>query len=286
MKKKGTLYVVSTPIGNMEDITLRALRILKEVHLIAAEDTRRTRKLLNVYDINCPLTSLHDQNELKKSASIISRLNDGMDVAYVSDAGTPGISDPGYILINQAIDHAINVVPIPGPSAVVAALSASGLPMDSFAFLGFLPSRAGKRKQQLESLRDEKKTMVFYESPRRILATLKEIEKILGNRNAVIVRELTKVYEEILRGNLRELINTLQKRDIKGEITLLISGAEKHPEPYSREKLTTRYNELHTDPNLSTRDIVNIISEEMGMQRKEVYKEVLQYLKEFENKDL
>ena len=283
MNKKGTLYVVSTPIGNMEDITLRALRVLKEVQLIAAEDTRRTRKLLNVYGINCPLTSLHDQNELKKSASIISRLNDGMDVAYVSDAGTPGISDPGYILINQAIDHAINVVPIPGPSAVVAALSASGLPMDSFAFLGFPPSRAGKRKQQLESLRDEKKTMVFYESPKRILATLKEIEKILGNRNAVIVRELTKVYEEILRGNLRELINTLQERNIKGEITLLISGAEKHPEPYSHEKLTTRYNELHTDPNLSTRDIVNVISEEMGVSRKEVYKEVLQYLKELKN---
>ena len=284
MKKKGTLYVVSTPIGNMEDITLRALKILKEVQLIAAEDTRRTRKLLNVYDINCPMTSLHDQNELKKSASIISRLNEGVDVAYVSDAGTPGISDPGYILINQAIDNAINVVPIPGPSAVTAALSISGLPMDSFVFLGFLPSRAGKRKQQIESLKDEKKTMVFYESPRRILQTLQEIEKIMGNRNAVIVRELTKVYEEILRGTLRELINTLNQREIKGEITLLISGAEKQPEPYSREKLTTRYIELQTDPKLSTRDMVSIIAEEMGMPRKEVYKEVLQYLKELKNK--
>jgi 16S rRNA (cytidine1402-2'-O)-methyltransferase len=284
MKKKGTLYVVSTPIGNMEDITLRALKILKEVQLIAAEDTRRTRKLLNVYDINCPMTSLHDQNELKKSASIISRLNEGVDVAYVSDAGTPGISDPGYILINQAIDNAINVVPIPGPSAVTAALSISGLPMDSFVFLGFLPSRAGKRKQQIESLRNEKKTMVFYESPRRILQTLQEIEKIMGNRNAVIVRELTKVYEEILRGTLRELINTLNQREIKGEITLLISGTEKHPEPYSREKLTTRYIELQTDPKLSTRDMVSIIAEEMGMPRKEVYKEVLQYLKELKNK--
>jgi 16S rRNA (cytidine1402-2'-O)-methyltransferase len=285
MKEKGTLYVVSTPIGNMEDITLRALRVLKEVQLIAAEDTRRTRKLLNVYDIVCPMTSLHDQNELKKSASIISKLDEGMDVAYVSDAGTPGISDPGYILINQAINHAINVVPIPGPSAVIAALSISGLHMDSFVFLGFLPSRAGKRKQQLESLRDENKTMVFYESPRRILALLKEIEKILGDRNAVIVRELTKVYEEILRGKLSELINRLKQRDIKGEITLLISGAEKHPEPYSREKLTTRFNELNTDPNLSTRDIVNVISEEMGVSRKEVYKEVLQHLKEIENKE-
>lgn len=277
MQKKGTLYVVSTPIGNMEDITLRALRILKEVRLIAAEDTRRTKKLLNVYDINCPLTSLYDQNELKKSAFIISKLDEGMDVAYVSDAGTPGISDPGYILINQAIEHSIRVVPVPGPSAVVAALSASGLPMDSFVFFGFLPSKTGKRKQFLESLKDETKTMVFYESPRRLLSTLKEIEEILGNRHAVIARELTKVYEEIMRCTVRELIDSLRERQLKGEITLIISGAEKHPERYSREKVMKRFNELQGDPTLSTRDMVNIISEEMEVSRKEVYKDVLQF---------
>jgi len=277
-KKKGTLYVVSTPIGNMEDITLRAIRVLKEVRLIAAEDTRRTKKLLNVYEINSPLTSLYDQNELKKSAFIISKLDGGMDVAYVSDAGTPGISDPGYILINQAIAHSITVVPIPGPSAVITALSASGLPMDSFVFFGFLPSRTGKRKQFLESLKDETKTMVFYESPRRLLSTLKEIEAILGNRNAMTGRELTKVYEEIMRGTVRELIDSLRERQLKGEITLIISGAEKHPERYSREKIMKRFNELQGDPSLSTRDMINIISEEMEVSKKEVYKDVLQFL--------
>jgi len=277
MQEKGTLYIVSTPIGNMEDITLRALRILKEVQLIAAEDTRHTKKLLNAYDINTPLTSLYDQNELKKSSYIISRLNDGMDVAYVSDAGTPGISDPGYIIVNQAIRNFIRVVPVPGPSAVVAALSSAGLPMDSFIFSGFLPSRKGKRRQLMKSLKDETKTIVFYESPGRVIPTLKEIEEIFGNRHAVIGRELTKVYEEILRGTVSELIDSLKERQIKGEITLIISGAEKSPKSYSHEKLTTRFKELQNDSKLSTRDIVNIISEEMGISKKNVYKDVLQF---------
>jgi len=261
----------------MEDITLRALRILKEVQLIAAEDTRHTKKLLNAYDINTPLTSLYDQNELKKSSYIISRLNDGMDVAYVSDAGTPGISDPGYIIVNQAIRNFIRVVPVPGPSAVVAALSSAGLPMDSFIFSGFLPSRKGKRRQLMKSLKDETKTIVFYESPGRVISTLKEIEEIFGNRHAVIGRELTKVYEEILRGTVSELIDSLKERQIKGEITLIISGAEKSPKSYSHEKLTTRFKELQNDSKLSTRDIVNIISEEMGISKKNVYKDVLQF---------
>lgn len=277
IKDKGILYVVSTPIGNMEDITLRALRILKEVQLIAAEDTRHTKKLLNAYDINTPLTSLYDQNELKKSSYIISRLNDGMDVAYVSDAGTPGISDPGYILVNQAVRNFIRVVPVPGPSAVVAALSAAGLPMDSFVFSGFLPSRKGKRRQFMKSLKDETKTIVFYESPRRVISTLQEIEEIFGNRQAVIGRELTKVYEEILRGTVSELIDSLQERQIKGEFTLIISGAEKSPKNYSHEKVIIKFKELQNNSKLSTKDLVNIISEELGVSKKNVYKDVLQF---------
>lgn len=277
IKDKGILYVVSTPIGNMEDITLRALRILKEVQLIAAEDTRHTKKLLNAYDINTPLTSLYDQNELKKSSYIISRLSDGMDVAYVSDAGTPGISDPGYILVNQAVRNLIRVVPVPGPSAVVAALSAAGLPMDSFVFSGFLPSRKGKRRQFMKSLKDETKTIVFYESPRRVISTLQEIEEIFGNRQAVIGRELTKVYEEILRGTVSELIDSLKEKQIKGEFTLIISGAEKSPKSYSHEKVITRFKELQNNSKLSTRDIINILSKELEVPKKNIYKDVLQF---------
>jgi 16S rRNA (cytidine1402-2'-O)-methyltransferase len=277
--EKGKLYVVSTPIGNLEDITLRALRILKEVQLIAAEDTRRTRKLLNFYQINTPLTSLHDKNEPKKSASLISKLSDGADIAYVSDAGTPGISDPGYILTNKAIDASIKVVPIPGPAAVIAALSVSGLPMDSFAFHAFLPSRSGKRKQFLESQKDETKTMVFYESPRRLTSTLEDIREILGDRNIVISRELTKIYEEVMRGKVSEFIKTLAGKAIKGEITLIVSGAKKITSHGSPEEIREKFNRLKEDSTLSNRDIVDTISEEMKVPRKDVYREVLLLLK-------
>lgn len=278
MTSRGTLYIVATPIGNLEDITLRALRILKDVKLIAAEDTRHTRKLLNSYAITTPLTSLYDQNEREKSSFIIAKLNEGIDVAYVSDAGTPGISDPGYLLINAAIDNDIAVVPIPGPSAVVTALSASGLPMDSFSFWGFLPSRAGKRKQFLNSIKEETKTMVFYESPRRLMSTLKEIADILGNRPVVIARELTKLYEEILRGTVQELIESLDGRTIKGEVTLIISGATEISSTYSPEMVMKRFEELQSDTDISTRDMVDILSNESGIPRKEVYKKVLQFM--------
>lgn len=278
MTSRGTLYIVATPIGNLEDITLRALRILKDVKLIAAEDTRHTRKLLNSYAITTPLTSLYDQNEREKSSFIIAKLNEGIDVAYVSDAGTPGISDPGYLLINAAIDNDIAVVPIPGPSAVVTALSASGLPMDSFSFWGFLPSREGKRKQFLNSIKEETKTMVFYESPRRLMSTLKEIADILGNRPVVIARELTKLYEEILRGTVQELIESLDGRTIKGEVTLIISGATEISSTYSPEMVMKRFEELQSDTDISTRDMVDILSNESGIPRKEVYKKVLQFM--------
>jgi len=276
--KKGILYIVATPIGNLEDITLRALRILKEVALIAAEDTRRTRKLLNAYDIRTSLTSLYDQNELEKSTSIISRLEEGDDVAYVSDAGTPGISDPGYILINRAIDHSIEVITVPGPVAAIAALSISGLPMDSFAFYAFLPSRPAKRRQFLESLQDETKTMIFYESPRRLISALKDIHTILGNRKTVISRELTKLYEETIRGTLSEVLQSIEGTTVRGEITLIVSGAHKKSISDQRKSIQEKLQALKKDPHLTTRDIVDSISEELKISRKEVYSEVLKLL--------
>jgi 16S rRNA (cytidine1402-2'-O)-methyltransferase len=273
--KKGMLYIVATPIGNLEDITLRALRVLKEVALIAAEDTRRTRKLLNAYGIKTPVTSLYDQNELAKSTSIISRLEEGDDIAYVSDAGTPGISDPGYILINRAIEHAIEVITIPGPVAAIAALSISGLPMDSFAFYAFLPSRPAKRRQFLESLRDETKTMIFYESPRRLASALKDIHGILGDRKMVLSREMTKLYEETIRGTISEVLKSIERTTVKGEITLILSGAQKRSVSDRKEAIKEKLKALREDPHLTTRDIVDRISKELTISRKEVYQEVL-----------
>ncbi|MBW2631990.1 MAG: 16S rRNA (cytidine(1402)-2'-O)-methyltransferase [Deltaproteobacteria bacterium] len=278
--QKGTLYIVSTPIGNLEDVTLRAIRILREVQLIAAEDTRRTKILLDAYGIDTPLTSLHDRNELKKSAHLIARLNEGMDIAYVSDAGTPGISDPGYIFVKQAISESIRVVPVPGPVAAVAALNVSGLPMDSFVFFAFLPSRHGRRRQLLESIKEESKTMVFYESPNRLVATLQDINEILGDRQIAVSRELTKIYEETLRGTVSEISKSLRGKKIKGEITLVISGAVRDRAGRSAEEIRARFQEARKDPESSTRDIIDALSEELDMPRKEIYRQVLDFIKE------
>ena len=279
---KGTLYVVATPIGNLEDITLRALRILKEVSLIAAEDTRRTKTLLNTYKIHTPLISLYDQVERSKSAVLISRMNVGDDIAYVSDAGTPGISDPGYILINQAVSEGIRVVPIPGPSAVIAAMSAAGLPMDSFIFIGFPSGGRMKRRHLLESLSDETRTLVFYESPRRILNFLEDLKNVFGNRRIVFARELTKVFEEILRGTVDDILETLQERKLKGEITLIVAGKEKGSACRSAlTEIDHRIRELgKTEVGLSTKDIVKKISDETGLSKKKVYQEVLRLMEE------
>ncbi len=221
---KGTLYIVSTPIGNLEDITLRALRILKEVDLIAAEDTRHTHLLLRHFGIQKPLTSYFEGNEFKKRDLILSRLNQGDRVALVSDAGTPGISDPGFRLIQIAIENQIPIVPIPGPSAVITALSVSGLPTDAFLFKGFLPHKSKKRRDLLKQLEESKETLIFYESPHRITETLKDILDILGDREIVLTRELTKIYEEILRGKISEIQNQIGERKLKGEITLAVEG--------------------------------------------------------------
>lgn len=222
--KKSILYIVSTPIGNREDITLRALRTLKEVDLIAAEDTRHTGLLLRHFGIQTPLTSYFEGNEFRKRELILSRLKQGDRVALVSDAGTPGISDPGFRLIQLVIENQIPIVPIPGPSAAIAALSVSGLPTDAFLFKGFLPHKSKRRRGLLEQLEDVKETIIFYESPHRIIETLKDISDILGDREMVLARELTKIYEEVLRGMVSDIRNRIAGRKMKGEITLVISG--------------------------------------------------------------
>ncbi len=221
---RGILYIVSTPIGNVEDITLRALRILGEVDLIASEDTRNSGLLLKHYQIQKPLTSYFEGNETKKKEFLLSKLKEGNRVALVSDAGTPGISDPGFRLIQLAIQHGIPVIPIPGPSAVITALSVSGLPTDTFRFEGFLPHKSKKRRDLLKQLEEVRETLIFYESPHRISETLKDIHEILGDREITLTRELTKVYEEILRGKVSEIQRQISDRNLKGEITLVISG--------------------------------------------------------------
>jgi 16S rRNA (cytidine1402-2'-O)-methyltransferase len=221
---KGILYVVSTPIGNMDDITLRALKILRDVDLIAAEDTRRTRKILSRFDIHTPLVSYFEHNELKKLDKLLSHMERGKEIALVSDAGTPGISDPGYRLIQQAIEWRIPVIPIPGPSAVIAALSISGLPTDSFYFAGFLPKKGGKRRKLLDKLEDLDATSILYESPHRLMKTLENLLEVCGDREIVVTRELTKAFEEAIRGRISEVINTLKDRKIRGELTIVLAG--------------------------------------------------------------
>lgn len=273
-KDTGTLFIVATPIGNLEDITLRALKVLRDVDLIAAEDTRKTRKLLSAYDIHKPLISLYDQVEKQKSPVIISRLLEGRSVAYVSEAGTPGISDPGYLLINAAINESIKVVPVPGPSAAIAALSASGLPMSSFVFFGFPSSQASKRKKQLKKLRTEYRTLIFYESPQRTIESLCDMLEILGNRRIVFARELTKMHEEIIRGNLGEVLDQLRtgRERLKGEITILLEGAEDIPDEITDDDIVRRYSRIRgEDKNLSTKDIISRISRETGLPRSRVY---------------
>jgi 16S rRNA (cytidine1402-2'-O)-methyltransferase len=273
----GTLYVVATPIGNREDITLRAIRILGEVQLIAAEDTRRTRILLDTYGIVTPLTSLYEQNEARKSGLVLARLQRGDDVAYVSDAGTPGISDPGHLLIREAISRGILVVPIPGASALLAALSASGLPMDSFVFVGFLPTKQSQRRRFLASLRDEERTLVFYESPRRLGAALEDMESQLGDRMIVVARELTKIYETFIRGTAAEILARLDGETVKGEVTLIVSGRSARDE-IPDEVLLARYEALRgraEGAGPSLRDAADLIATETGVSRRRIYQLLL-----------
>ena len=224
MEGRGTLYIVATPIGNLGDVTPRAVEVLKGVDLIASEDTRVTQKLLRTFGIQTPQISFFEHNEEWKTPEILERLERGQAIALVSDAGTPLISDPGYRLVKEAAERRIQVVPIPGPSAVIAALSVSGLPTDRFTFVGFLPRKASRRRKELQRLAELSHTLVLYESPHRILKTLQDLEKIMGKRCVVICRELTKKYEEILRGTPSELLRKLADRRMRGEVTLIVAG--------------------------------------------------------------
>jgi 16S rRNA (cytidine1402-2'-O)-methyltransferase len=222
----GTLYVVATPIGNLDDITLRALHTLKSVSVIAAEDTRHTRGLLTHFGITTPLTSYHDHNKEEKAPVLVNRMKTGASIALVTDSGTPLISDPGYYLVNRCIDAGLPVSPVPGPSAPVAALSVSGLPTDAFIFIGFLPKKSGRRARVLESLAMRRETLIFFETPHRIHKILPDLLAALGDRRAVLAREMTKLHEETLRGTLSGILDAVKRRPPKGEITLVIAGAE------------------------------------------------------------
>lgn len=228
--RPGTLFLCPTPIGNLEDITLRALRVLKEVDLIAAEDTRHTRKLTRHYQIATPLISFHQHNQRKRSTELIARLKQGQNVAVVADAGMPGISDPGHELVSRAIAEGIPVVALPGPTALIAALVVSGLPTGRFTFEGFLPRKKGVRRRFLVARRDHPYTMVFYEAPHRLQETLSDLEEILGNRRLAVVRELSKIHEEAIRGTISEVRSLLAAREVKGEITLVLEGARESRE--------------------------------------------------------
>jgi 16S rRNA (cytidine1402-2'-O)-methyltransferase len=221
----GRLFIVSTPIGNLEDISLRALRILRETDLIAAEDTRHTRKLLSHHDIHTPLTSFYQQQQFRRAPRLIEKIIGGHDVALVTDAGTPGISDPGAVLVRMAVEACVEVIPVPGPSAVVTLLSVSGLPTDRFVFEGFLPLKGGKKKRRLEGLAGEERTMVFYESPHRTAKTLALMLEVFGDRRAALGREMTKVFEEVARGRLADLCARFDGTRVRGEVTIAVAGS-------------------------------------------------------------
>ncbi|HSO20281.1 MAG TPA: 16S rRNA (cytidine(1402)-2'-O)-methyltransferase [Desulfosarcina sp.] len=264
------MYVVATPIGNLEDVTLRALRTLAAVDLIAAEDTRHTARLLARYQIRTPLISCHEHNERQRTAELIERIRDGGSVALVSDAGTPSVSDPGYRLVRAAVEQGVDVFPIPGVSAAVAALSASGMSTDAFVFLGFAPRKKGRRLALLESVAGEPRTLVFYESPRRVAAFLEELHAVMGDRQAVLARELTKVHEEFLRGSLSTIRASLVERgEVKGECTLLVGGASS--DTVEEAQLEAAIRKALDQPGASISDLSRRIAGRFDLPRKTVY---------------
>ena len=268
----GTLYVVSTPIGNLEDVTLRALRVLKQADLIAAEDTRHTARLLHRYEIGTATTSFHEHNEHQKLPALVARLKGGASIALVSDAGTPGIRDPGYRLVRAAIDEQIPVEVVPGPSAVLAALVASGLPMDTFTFLGFPPVKAKARAEWLSRMAGEPRTVVFFEAPHRIRETLEELARAAGDREVALARELTKVHEEVLRGTAASLLARLPEP--RGEITVLVAPPSPEAAPATvptDEAISRAFAELTTTSGTGRRGAISALARRYGIPSKEVY---------------
>jgi 16S rRNA (cytidine1402-2'-O)-methyltransferase len=270
------LYLVATPIGNLEDITLRAVRVLKEADQIACEDTRQTQKLLNHYGISGRTVSYHEHNELTRAPELVLDLEGGARVALVTDAGMPGISDPGFRLVSLAIRHHIPVVPIPGASAFLSALVASGLPTDSFRFSGFLPAKVGQRRQMLEGIKASPRTQVFYEAPHRVKEAVNDVVEILGtDRQVVIAREVTKIHEEFLRGRAGDVLEILNARgDIKGEITLLIGKAEEGRKVAASESVRQRIERIMGEEKLDAKAALKRIAKEMGVSKSEAYREL------------
>jgi len=272
---KGKLYIVSTPIGNLEDITLRAIRILKEVDLIACEDTRITKKLLSHYQIQKPLTSYHEHNEKEKAEELLLLLESGKNIALVSDAGTPGLSDPGFRLVRLASEKRIEVIPIPGPSAAIAALSVSGLPTSSFVFFGFLPKSDKKRREFLEEIRKYPQTLILYESPKRVIETLKSILEVLGDRQVSVSRELTKMFEETFRESVSKVIEILgERRELKGEFTIVVEGNGGKMEETPFKVMETQLR-IRREKGLSLKDSVKEVSQKYRISKSKVYREAL-----------
>jgi 16S rRNA (cytidine1402-2'-O)-methyltransferase len=270
-EKKGVLYVVATPIGNREDITLRALNILREVDLVAAEDTRKSGTLLAHYQINNRLISFHEHNEKKRTPELIGKLLDGTTIALVSNAGTPSVSDPGYRLIEAAIANKIAVTPIPGVTAATAAMSVSGLPTDSFVFIGFAPKKKGKRLKFLTELGAEPRPLIFYESPKRILSLLEEILSCMGDRNAMLAREMTKLHEEFVRGTVSQILTAIRARPVlKGECTLLVAGFE-GKEELNSEIITAEIKTALEKQQIRLSEVAKLIAQKYGLSKNKVY---------------
>ena len=275
--RTGCLYLVATPIGNLEDITLRALRILKEVDQIACEDTRHTQKLLSHYHIQKLLVSYHEHNEMTRAPELVLAMEQGAQIALVSDAGMPLVSDPGYRLVTLSLRHHLPVVPIPGAAALLAALSASGLPNEEFLFAGFLPARTGERRRALERLRIEDRTIIFYEAPHRIEETLADAREVLGDRPACLAREVTKLHEEFRRGTLSELAASLSDKPARGEITLLIGAVppeERAAQRDTSQSLAERVDELIRQAKLDRKEALKLAAKERGMTKRAAYQEL------------
>jgi 16S rRNA (cytidine1402-2'-O)-methyltransferase len=279
----GSLYVVATPIGNRDDITIRALNILGQVDLVAAEDTRHTGRLLAHHNIKCRMISFHEHNERERTPDLINRLKAGSSVALVSNAGTPSVSDPGYRLVKETIDSDIRVVPIPGVSAAITALCVAGMPTDSFVFVGFLAKKKARRLNQLNDLAGEHRTIVFYESPRRISTFLEEIIDIMGDRHGVLAREMTKLHEEFIRGSLSEILSSLNARPaIKGECTLLVTGCEENKEVSLKTVRTEIIKALEKKENRLS-EIAKAVAEKHGLSKNKVYDEALKLKRKMQN---
>lgn len=272
----GTLFVAATPLGNREDITLRALRILREADWIAAEDTRHTRRFLKHHHISGRLIAYHEHNEARRTPGLVEKLKNGARIVLVSKAGTPLVSDPGFFLIRAALEAGVPVVPVPGPCAAVCALSVSGLPTDAFVFTGFLPKKRGERLNRMKALSRLRQTVIFYESPNRILALLRDLEAVMGNRDAAVCREMTKRHEEILRGALSQVRKELEKRPaIKGECTVLVAG-KTDASPVSKATLRARLKEALKAEGASLSEVAKRVAHEYRLSRRTVYQEALQ----------